>query len=82
MGLIRRWLGVEQELGRLQEERAQIHEVLREMLIVSQKQAEAVAAITGAFQQMAAAYTVTGVPEGRHMSDEVEYQIFEAARES
>lgn len=75
MGLIARILGTEQLIEELRQER---YHLLREVLRVSTQQSETSLRMASALEAMMQAYAHDGSkPEGRHINDEMEAEMFD-----
>jgi hypothetical protein len=82
MGLISRWLGIDQIVAEVHSQRVAQHELLREVCRTTALQTEAAVKMAAAFEKLAVLTECTGLPEGRHFSDEIEAEIFEARYDS
>ena len=75
---IRGWLGVGDLIDELRKEREAQREIMSQVLLTSQKQAEAMHSMSSIISSIYKAYETDGsLPEGRHLNDEIEDKMLE-----
>jgi hypothetical protein len=82
MGLISRWLGIDQIMAEVAAQRVAQQSLLQEVVRTTQMQTEATVRMAATFERLSLMIEVEGPPEGRHFSDEIEAEIFEARYDS
>lgn len=83
MGLISRWLGIDDLIQVLKAEHQASQTMIRDVLAVSAAQVDVTARMTAALQAIQDVYQVDGPPEGRpHYSDLIEAEQWERDHES
>ena len=83
MGLISRWLGIDERRKRDEERDAQLHALVAEILRVSAIQAETSARMIATLESVNTLVMVEGEPECRpHWNDEMEADLWEKHHES
>lgn len=83
MGLITRWLGLDDALTALTEERKETRAMMREILQIACAQVDVTARMSQTLNALAQAYQVDGPPEGRPgFGDEAEAILWEQRHES
>jgi hypothetical protein len=80
MGLtawIRRVVGTDDLLTALKQDREQLFSLMQEVVRISGSQTDAAARLTQSLETILSGWQVEGEPVTRHMSDEIEADIFE-----
>lgn len=75
--MLRDMLGVTEMTHLLELDRQAHQQMLQEIIRISALQAETATRLVGTLELVMASYAVDGPPEGRHMTDELEVEIFE-----
>lgn len=75
---IRGWIGMERLVEELALERAAQREMVTQMMLTSERQAEALKSVTSIMESIYKAYQTDGSPpDGRHINEETEDKILE-----
>lgn len=83
MGLITRWLGIDRLERDMVAERAQVFDLVRDILRTSAAQADAAARMADSLDRLTRLTVTEGAPEGRPgCNDEIEVALWEQTHES